>query len=99
MPKRDAKNEDVEILWDLRIQTDKRREHNPPDIVIIHKKERVFQIIDVAFPGDDRVERKENEKVDKYRDLAMEIKALWKMKMVKIVPVVIGFLGTIPKRL
>ena len=26
------------------------------------------------------MESKENEKVDKYRDLAMEIKALWKMR-------------------
>ena len=31
--------------------------------------------------------------------LIMAIKALWKMKMVKIVPAVIGCLGTIPKRL
>ena len=30
------------------------------------------------------MESKEDEKVNEYRDLAMEIKALWKMKMVKI---------------
>ena len=42
---------------------------------------------------------KEDEKVDKYRNLAMTRNALWKMKMVKIFPVVIGCLGTIPKRL
>ena len=39
------------------------------------------QIIDVACPGNNGVERKEDEKVRKYRYLAVKIKALWKMKM------------------
>ena len=55
--------------------------------------------IDYTCPEDSSVESKEDEKVNEYRDLAMEIKALWKMKMVKIIPVVIGCLGTIPKGL
>ena len=42
---------------------------------------------------------KQEEKINKYLDLAVEIKELWKMKSAKVVPVVIGALGTIPKRL
>ena len=42
---------------------------------------------------------KQEEKITKYLDLAVEIKELWKMKSAKVVPVVIGALGTIPKRL
>ena len=42
---------------------------------------------------------KQEEKIDKYVDLAVEIKELWKMKSAKVVPVVIGELGTVPKRL
>lgn len=34
------------------------------------------QIINVACSGDSRVESKEDGKVDKYRDMAMKIKAL-----------------------
>ena len=45
------------------------------------------------------VESKQEEKVNKYLDLAFEIKKLWKMKRVKVVPVVIGTLGTVPKKL
>ena len=41
---------------------------------------------------------KESEKIDKYLDLARELKKLWNMK-VKVVPIVIGALGTIPKAL
>ena len=42
---------------------------------------------------------KQEEKINKYLDLAVEIKELWKMKSAKVVPVVIGALGTTPKRL
>ena len=45
-----------------------------------------------------RIILKESEKKDKYLDLARELKKLWNMK-VKIVPVVIGALGTITKGL
>ena len=54
------------------------------------------QIIDVAIPGDARVELKEKEKIDKYQDLAKELRKPWKVKT-RVVPIVnIGALRTIP---
>ena len=53
------------------------------------------QIIDVAVPGDARVEQKDKEKIDKYQDLAKELRKLWKVKT-RVVPIVIGALRTIP---
>ena len=47
---------------------------------------------------DHRINLKESEKKDKYLDLARELKKLWNMK-VTIVPIVIGALGKITKRL
>ena len=47
---------------------------------------------------DHRVKIKENEKRDKYFDLAGELNELWSMK-VTVIPVIIGALGTIPKDL
>ena len=41
---------------------------------------------------------KENEKSDKYLDLARELRKLWKLKAM-VIPIVIGALRTIPKRL
>ena len=41
---------------------------------------------------------KQEEKINKYFDVAVDIKELWKMKSAKVVPVVIEALGTIPKR-
>ena len=55
-------------------------EHNRPDLVVVDKQQAVCQIIDVAAPGDARVELKEKEKIDKYQDLAKELRKLWKVK-------------------
>lgn len=53
-------------------------------------------IVDVAKPGDMRIEEKEQE-ITKYKDVQIEIEHLWERKA-KIGPFV-GALGTIPKDL
>ena len=40
---------------------------------------------------------KEIEKIEKYQDLKREIIRLWKLKKAKVVPVVIGALGSVSK--
>ena len=58
----------------------------------------ISKIVDLAVPADHRINLKESEKKDKYLSIARELKKLWNMK-VKIVPIVIGALGTITKGL
>ena len=65
-----------------------------PDIVFIDK-EREVVITDVAIPGDDRVEGKELEKLEKYQLLKDEIAKVWGMRKVIVVPVVIGTFGAV----
>ena len=62
-------------------------------------RRRRRELIDIAVPGDVRVEEKEEEKVTKYQCLAREVKRLWQLKSVNVIPVVVGALGTIPKKL
>ena len=40
----------------------------------------------------------ENEKLDKYLDIAQELTKLWNIKVTAI-PIVVGVLGTVPKDL
>ena len=54
--------------------------------------------MELAVPADLRAKLKEGEKLDKYLDLARELKKLWKMK-VTVIPIVIGALGTVIKGL
>ena len=50
--------------------------------------------MDFAVPADHWVKLKESKKWDKYLDLAMELKKLWN---IKVLPIMIGALGTVTK--
>ena len=90
-------NEDYKILWDFSIQTDHVIEARRPDLVVVDKKERSCKIIDFAVPGDSRIEEKEKDKIEKYQELGRELQKIWNVK-VKIIPLVVGSLGAIPKQ-
>ena len=89
-------NDNAKVLWDFKIQTDKHLPHNIPDITVVEPKQ--VWLIDVAIPGDSRIEQKEQEKLSRYQDLKIEVARLWERKAT-VVPVVVGALGAIPKQL
>ena len=92
-----VENDDIKLLWDFNIQCDNMIEARRPDIVVLHKKEKKCLIVDVAVPGDCRINEKEEEKIDKYQDLRREVSRLWQQKKVHVVPIVIGVIGSISK--
>ena len=96
-PESVLENEDYKILWDFSIQTDHVIEARRPDLVVVDKKERSCKIIDFAVPGDSRIQEKEKDKIEKYQDLGRELQKIWNVK-VKIIPLVVGSLGAIPKQ-
>ena len=95
-PESVLESEDYKILWDFSIQTDHVIEARRPDLVVVDKKRRTCKIIDFAVPGDSRIEEKEKEKIEKYQDLRRELQKIWNVR-VKIIPLVGGSLGGIPK--
>ena len=66
-------NEDYKLLWDFSVRTDHEIGARKPDFVIIDKRDKSSQIIDVAIPKDNGAREKEDEKVEKYQDLAREV--------------------------
>ena len=97
-PETVIENNDYKLLWDYNIQTDHKISARRPDLVIINKKEQTCHVIDIAVPEDTAVKAKEEEKLEKYQDLAREIQKMWSVRT-QVLPVVIGALGTVPKRL
>ena len=83
-------------MWGFTIQTDREIHHRRPDIVIQKKKAKETIIVDIAVPGDSNILQKETEKCEKYQDLVREIQRIWKSK---VVPVVVGALGSVSKKL
>ena len=74
-------------------------EHRKPDIVLVDKVQQKCLIIDVACPGDNRIAEKEEEKLQRYDLLKREIKRLWHMKSIDIIPIIVGALGSITTEL
>ncbi|XP_073254699.1 uncharacterized protein [Porites lutea] len=90
-----VESENFKILWDFKVQCDRKIEVTRPDIVFTDKKEREVVIIDVAILGDDRVKGKELKKIQKYQLLKDEIVKVWRMRKVIVVLVVTGALGAV----
>ena len=91
-------NDSWKILWDVTIKTDHFIEARTTDMVITEKTKNECKIIDCACPFDSRIEGREKDKMKDYNDLKTELKKTWDMP-VKVIPIVAGTLGTIPKRL
>ena len=78
------------------MQTDRTIEARRPDLILINKIIEEYKTIDVALLGDTRVVKIEEEKNEKYGELAIEIGRIWKTReRANTVPIVIGALGTI----
>jgi len=89
------KNDEVKILWNFPVRTDRTVAHNKPDIIVHEKVKKNVFLIDIAVPNDRNIARKRAEKLRNYHDLSFEVKQLWNVNTVKIVPVIIGATGVI----
>ena len=87
-----AENGEVSIIWDMAMYTDKVLKHNRPHITLVHKDTQKWTLTDIAVPADQNINRTEEEKVEKYQELAFEIRIHGASK-VTIMPIVIGALG------
>ena len=54
-PQVTVENDKVEIIWDMKIQTDKVLKHSRPDILVLEKDQRICKIIDVTCSFDTRI--------------------------------------------
>jgi hypothetical protein len=64
------------------------------EIIII-----IIIIIDIAVPGTTNLEKTYRGKINKYIELADEIRRMWNEKEVKIIPILLSATGIVPKNL
>ena len=61
-----------------------------------NKKDKTYLLIDMTFPLDSNTSVKTTDKLNKYKDLQIEVERMWGLKTTTV-PVVMGALGTIKK--
>jgi hypothetical protein len=98
IPKPVTEHEDITVLWNQGIQTDREVLANRPDIIVKNKNDKTCLLIDVAIPSDNNVIQKEAEKKLKYKNLSIEIPRMWNMKCF-VIPVILGATGIVSKSL
>ena len=92
-----AENRGVRITWNMTVCTDKKLNHNRPDITLVRKDTQEWTLIDIAVTADKNIINTEEGKVDRHSDLAFETKRIHRALKVTVILIVIGALGTISK--
>ena len=90
-PESVLENKTHKILLDFEIEKDNPILAKSSDLMLINKK-KDCHLVDFAVPADNRGKMKESKKINKYLDLARELKKLGNMK-VTMIPIVVGMLG------
>lgn len=98
-PQNVLENESVKLYWNRSIITDKSTPHNKPDITITLKEERITYLVEISVPNTQNIQKKIGEKLEKYTQLAEEIKDMWKQEKVRTTPIIISTTGVIPTSL
>jgi hypothetical protein len=83
------------VTWDLAIDNCEGIEANRPDIVVWDLEKRTAQIIDMTIPMDKNVIAKYADKLIKYRALQISMQKSLGLRKVRVIPIVVGALGTV----
>lgn len=87
------------LYWDRPMITDRTIRANRPDIVLFDKVEKKITLLDIAVPLNNNLQATYGMKIDKYNDLANELKSMYHVEKVDISPIVLSATGLIPKLL
>ena len=91
-----VEGDNITLLWDFTIRTDRTIPANQPDTIVKDFKEKTCLLIDMSIPTDQNILAKEFDKLSKYKDMEIEIQRMWKLRMGTVL-VIVGALGMIKK--
>jgi hypothetical protein len=92
-------NDSSKLYWDKQITSNKTLEFNKPDIILIDRKTNKGIIIDITVPDSQNIQKTISTKITKYQPLRIQLKRIWKLAEVTVVPVVLSAMGVVPKTL
>ena len=86
-------NDKGKLVWDFEYKMRQSSLARRPDLTLEDKERKRVWICDMACPQESNIEAKVKEKLDKYQQLAFEMRETRVGHRVEIVPLVIGCLG------
>ena len=87
---------DMEIWYDIEIQTTPKVDKNRPDIVIWEKAEKKCTLVEITVPLDSNLQKVHKEKETKYINLVSKMQQLYRSYIFEVIVVVVGGTGAGP---
>jgi hypothetical protein len=85
-------------MWDRSVIADKTIPVNRSDIIVTDRVNKYTYLIDINIPGTTNLEKTYRGKINKYTELADEIRRIWNQE-VKIIPILVSATGIVPTNL
>ncbi|XP_044766149.1 uncharacterized protein LOC123322271 [Coccinella septempunctata] len=73
--------------------------HNRPDIALFDNDRRTCMLIEFTIPADDNITRAYTEKITKYGDLAFQLKEMYDLSKISILPLIMSTNGIVEAHL
>ena len=96
IPEAVLENDECQLLWYFNVNIDKMVQTRRQDTVFINRSNINYTTIDAAIPRDQKVLFKEQEMVNKYKDLKVEVQKLRSFKA-RVILIIAGALETVSK--
>ncbi|XP_045466652.1 uncharacterized protein LOC123675347 [Harmonia axyridis] len=98
-PKTLMENARYKLYWDSALVTDRSVMHNRPDITLFDNQRKTCMLLEFTIPADDNITRAYTEKITKYGDLAFQLKEMYDLKKISILPLIISTNGMVEAHL
>lgn len=98
VPQSVLENDVMKVYWDFTVTTDRGVEHNRPDMVVWNKQDKTASLIDFAVPLDQNLGKAYEGKISKYEPLSRQMKEMWQLKRVEIIPLIISCNGLVHQK-
>ena len=83
----------AKMVWDFEFKTRKKTRARRPDVILEDKEMKNIFIVDMSCPMEENVEKKREEKIKKYSQLAFETRERRPGYSVEVLPLIVGSLG------
>ena len=84
-------------MSNMPVTTTSKVDYDRPDVLVWEKESKLCHAIEISIPLDFNTSNRQIVKRDKYMPLVSEMQQMYQNYKFKIVPVIIGCLGAIPK--
>jgi hypothetical protein len=94
-PESCSENDNYKLYLDRTVLTDIHIQHNRPDILILNKQQKQAYLLDIAVPNSHNITQTYNTKINKYLELSVDMRNLWCLEKISILPFIISATGIV----